>query len=141
MSLKYSVVKLAATSGLFLSFAIAPALLQAQTQSTAPVDPSHRVDNSAQNDVEQKTADQQLNNRSDLEITQQIRKAIIADHSLSMYGHNIKIITLNGAVTLKGPVHSAEEKQAIMTDAQGVIGATKVTDKITVKESSQAAAQ
>ena len=110
-----------------------PALLVAQTQTAPPVDHTHRVDNSAQNEGQQKTADQQLNNKSDLQITQQLRKAIIADHSLSMYGHNIKIITRHGAVTLKGPVHSAQEKQAIMADAEGVIGAGKVTDKITVK--------
>lgn len=130
---KYSVAKLAAVSGLFLSFAMTPALLVAQTQTAPPVDSTHRVDNSAQNEGQQKTADQQLNNKSDLQITQQLRKAIIADHSLSMYGHNIKIITRHGAVTLKGPVHSAQEKQAIMADAEGVVGAGKVTDKITVK--------
>lgn len=141
MSLKYSFSRLAGLSGLAISFAVAPALLHSQTPTTAPVDPSHKVDNSAQNDVQQKTADQQLNNKSDIQITQQIRKAIIADHSLSMYAHNIKIITRNGAVTLKGPVHTLQEQQAIMTAAEGVVGAGKVMNKITVKGAAKPAAQ
>ena len=56
--------------------------------------------------IYQKTADQQKGNGSDLQITQQIRQAILRDKSLSTYAHNIKIITQNGQVTLKGPVRS-----------------------------------
>lgn len=136
MSLISSVTKLAATSGLMLSLALSSSLLHAQTQTAAP-DADHRVDNSAQNKGQHSTADKQPNNQSDLQTTRQIRKAIIADKSLSTYGHNIKIITLDGAVTLKGPVHSDQEKQALVTDAEGVAGAGKVTDQITVKGSSR----
>ncbi|AXC16301.1 transport-associated protein (plasmid) [Acidisarcina polymorpha] len=68
-------------------------------------------------------------------ITKKIRQAIIADKSLSMYGHNIKIITLNGSVTLKGPVHSEDEKQSIAAKAAEVVGSPdKVTNQITVKQ-------
>lgn len=52
------------------------------------------------------TADQQQNNRSDRDITQQVRKAIEADKNFSTYAHNVKVITQNGQVTLKGPVRS-----------------------------------
>jgi hyperosmotically inducible periplasmic protein len=51
----------------------------------------------------QPTADQQKNNRSDLDLTRRIRRAIVADKSLSTSAHNVKIITQNGKVTLKGP--------------------------------------
>ena len=58
------------------------------------------------------TADQQKMNAADQEITRKIRRSIIADKSLSTYAHNIKIISQDGAVTLKGPVKSdAERKQ------------------------------
>jgi hyperosmotically inducible periplasmic protein len=56
------------------------------------------------------TAGQQNNNSSDLTITRQIRKAIHDDKNLSTYASNIKIITQDGKVTLRGPVRSDEEK-------------------------------
>jgi hyperosmotically inducible protein len=57
------------------------------------------------------TADQQKANRSDRDITQQIRKFIASAKSLSPNGHNVKVITQNGMGTLKGPVPSEEEKE------------------------------
>ena len=62
---------------------------------------------------QQPTADQQKENSSDREITRKIRRSIVKDKSLSTYAHNIKIITQGGAVTLKGPVRTAEEKKAV----------------------------
>jgi osmotically-inducible protein OsmY len=59
------------------------------------------------------TADQQKETPADRQLTQQIRKALVKDKALSTYGRNIKIVTQNGMVTLKGPVKSEEEKQAI----------------------------
>lgn len=80
------------------------------------------------------TADQQKSNKSDQDITQQVRKAIIDDKSLSTYAHNVKVITQNGMVTLKGPVRSEEEKKTIEAKAAEVAGADKVTDQMDVKE-------
>jgi osmotically-inducible protein OsmY len=54
--------------------------------------------------------------------------------SLSTYAHNVKIITQNGAVTLKGLVHSEEEKQTIASKAADVVSPYKVTNQITVKQ-------
>ena len=98
------------------------------TQSTATA-----PDNSAHNKAHNKTADQQAENDTDRTITQNIRKALMADKSLSTYGHNVKIITVNGAVTLKGPVHSEEEKQSIGAKAAEVAGQDKVSNQLTVK--------
>src|SRR5665213_862098 len=80
------------------------------------------------------TADQAKNNKSDREIMQQIRKSIIADKSLSTYAHNVKIISEHGRVTLKGPVHSEEERKSIESKAADVAGADRVTNQISVKE-------
>jgi len=79
------------------------------------------------------TADQQKMNEPDRKLTQQIRKAVMADKSLSTYAHNVKIVTQNGSVTLKGPVRSEEEKKTIVAKATEVVGAGKVTDELTVK--------
>ncbi len=81
------------------------------------------------------TADQQKVNGTDRDLTKNIRQSIMADKSLSTYAHNIKIISQNGAVTLKGPVKSDDEKKAIVAKAVAVTGsADKVTDQISVKQ-------
>ena len=116
----------------FLVFAGAPVALQAQDQSATPA--STAPDNSAQNKGQQTTADQQKSNTSDRDITQKIRQSIMSDKSLSTYGHNVKIITQNGMVTLKGPVHSDEEKQTIASLAVDVVGQDKVSNQLTVKQ-------
>jgi len=79
------------------------------------------------------TADQQKENRSDRDITQQIRQSIMKDKSLSTDGHNVKVITQNGQVTLKGPVRSEDEKKAIEAKAAKVAGENKVTSELNIK--------
>jgi len=118
---------LAPASVLLLSLSLLPAAL-AQTQAT----PDNSANNRTQNQTQ--TADQQKNNTSDRELTAKIRRAVVADKSLSTYGHNVKIIVLGGAVTLKGPVHSDAEKQAIAAKAADVVGQDKVTNEITIKQ-------
>ncbi|MFY9646496.1 MAG: BON domain-containing protein [Terriglobales bacterium] len=89
-----------------------------------------------QRDRGEPTADQQKNTRSDRDLTQQIRRAIVNDKSLSVYAHNVKIITQNGQVTLRGPVRSAEEKRAIEARASEIAGADRVTSEIHIKPKS-----
>jgi hyperosmotically inducible protein len=79
------------------------------------------------------TADQQKDNRSDRDVTQQIRDSIMKDKSLSAYAHNVKIITQNGQVTLKGPVRSEDEKKLIEAKAIEVAGDNKVTSQLDIK--------
>jgi len=78
------------------------------------------------------TADQQKMNPADRNTTKQIRKSIIQDKSLSTYAHNIKIITQEGKVTLKGPVRSEDEKANLEATAAAVAGAANVTDQLEV---------
>jgi len=69
----------------------------------------------------------------DLEITQTIRQAIVADGSLSMNAKNVKVITRNGEVALRGPVESAAEKTTIHRIAEQTAGVTRVVDMLEVK--------
>jgi len=99
------------------------------TQQPAP-------DNTKKNkDQTSPTADQQKMNPSDRAITQKIRKAIHQDKSLSTYAHNIKVITQNGKVTLRGPVRSEEEKSNLEAKAAGVAGRENVTNQLEVAPS------
>ena len=91
-------------------------------------------DNSATNKNQMKTADNQSDAKADRLTTAKARKAIIADKDLSLYAHNVKIITINGAITLKGPVKSEDEKQKVASDVASVVSADKVTNHLTVKQ-------
>ena len=77
------------------------------------------------------TADQQKMNPADRATTKQIRAALMEDKTLSTYAHNIKIITRDGHVTLKGPVRTEDEKSAIGDKATQVAGAGNVTNHLT----------
>jgi hyperosmotically inducible protein len=79
------------------------------------------------------TADQAKNSPNDRQIMADIRKAVMADKSLSTYGHNVKIISQHGKVTLKGPVHTEDERKSIKDKAIEVAGPDNVTDSLTVK--------
>ncbi len=76
----------------------------------------------------------QSNRPEDLKITQAIRKAVIADDSLSLGAKNVRIITAEGKVTLVGTVRSAEEKDKIVAHAKASAGtAAEVVNQLEVK--------
>ena len=91
-------------------------------------------DNSRLNKAPSQTADDQANAKTDRLTTANVRKAIVADKNLSTYAHNVKIITHDGHVTLKGPVKSEEEKQQVLTDAASAVSAENISNELTVKE-------
>ena len=116
-----------------LCMTLLPIASFAQDQTSPPA--AATQDNSAKNKVHSHTADQQSEATSDRMLTKKIRQSLIADKSLSTYGHNVKIITKDGMVTLKGPVHSEDEKSAIASKAAEVVGGQdKVTNQLTVKQ-------
>jgi osmotically-inducible protein OsmY len=78
------------------------------------------------------TADQQKENATDRRISQRIRQAIVDDKSLSTYAHNVKVVTQDGRVTLKGPVRSEAEKRAVEAKATEIAGAGKVTNQVDI---------
>ena len=94
------------------------------------------ADNSGKNVRDRKdaavTSGDQSNTQADLNITQEIRKAVIADKELSMNAHNVKIITASGVVTLRGPVKSTKEKAEIGAKAEHVAGVTRVNNQIEI---------
>jgi len=79
------------------------------------------------------TPGDQGNSDSDREITRNIRRALTKNSELSTTAKNIKIITVNGKVTLRGPVTSEQEQQAIATAAQSVAGVTALDNQLEVK--------
>jgi hyperosmotically inducible periplasmic protein len=110
-------------------------LLPVYAQST---DSTPKPDNTAVNKRDQNpgeaTADQQKMNAADRALTAKIRKAVMADKSLSTYAHNVKIISQNGTVTLKGPVHSDDEVKSIMAmAAEGAGSPDKIVNQMSVK--------
>ena len=96
---------------------------------------SPAADNTKTNkDKSSPTADQQKMNPADRELTKKIRASINSDKTLSTYAHNVKIISQDGTVTLKGPVRSDDEVKSIVAKAVEVTGsADKVINQMSVK--------
>jgi osmotically-inducible protein OsmY len=91
-------------------------------------------DSTKTNNLNEPTAGQQKINAADLDLATRVRQSIIADKSLSTEAHNLKVISRNGLVTLKGPVHSEDEKKAVMAKAIEVVGArTRVSNQMSVR--------
>jgi osmotically-inducible protein OsmY len=78
------------------------------------------------------TADQQKDNATDRDLTQKIRRALIEDKTLSVYAHNVKVISQGGQVTLKGPVRTDDEAKIVESKAVGVAGTGHVTNQMSV---------
>lgn len=116
---------------LLMSFA---GLLWAQDSTPMQEQPADNTKvNERDRNKAEPTADQQKENSSDREVARQIRRALVKDKSLSTYAHNVKVIVQNGAVTLKGPVRSDDEKRAVEAKAAEVAGGPdKVTSELQV---------
>jgi hyperosmotically inducible periplasmic protein len=110
-------------------------LAWAQQDSATPdqASPDNTKVNQRDRDKSQPTADQQKENKSDRELARKVRRALVQDKSLSTSAHNVKVVAQDGMVTLKGPVRSDQEKQAVEAKAAEVAGADKVTNQIEVK--------
>ncbi len=118
------------TSALALAFLLSASWVPAHAQ----VQPDNTKVNKQDRAPGAVTADQQKENVSDRDIAAKIRKAIVADKSLSTYAHNVKIVSQGGTVTLKGPVRSDAEVQTIIAKATEVAGSSyKVDNQLTVK--------
>ena len=102
-----------------------------QVSQTA-VEPDNSGRNVRDRDDQNKTTGDQSENEADRTITQNIRRAVTADDSLSTNATNVKIITNNGTVTLRGPVKSEKEKAEIVAKAKQVAGAKSVDNQLEV---------
>jgi hyperosmotically inducible periplasmic protein len=102
-------------------------------QNPMAVSPDNSAINARDRNPQAMTAGQQSNATSDVELTRKIRRAVVNGHSLSMLAHNIKIISANGRVILRGPVKTEQEKTVIESKAQSIAGADKVDSQLEVK--------
>jgi len=121
-----------AAGALALGLVLGGGVSLAFAQDKAPASDNTKV-NKRDKDKAEPTADRTKDNVNDREIMQKIRKAIVDDKSLSTYAHNVKIVSQNGKVTLKGPVRTEEEKKTVEGKATEVAGAGNVTDEMTIK--------
>jgi hyperosmotically inducible protein len=94
------------------------------------------ADNTGRNERDRndatKTAGDQSESEADRTISQNIRKAVTSDDSVSTNGKNVKIITVDGVVTLRGPVKSEAEKTNIAAKAQQIAGVKNVENQLEV---------
>jgi hyperosmotically inducible periplasmic protein len=127
-----NVVRTVLCTAVLLAAGVVASAQEPSTQQASPAPDNTKV-NERDRSQNEPTADQQKDNRSDRDITQQIRQSIMKDKSLSTYAHNIKIVTKDGQVTLKGPVRSEDEKQAIEAKAAEVARDGKVTSELNIK--------
>lgn len=97
--------------------------------------PDNTGRNSRDRTGETQTSGDQSNNTRDTKVSAAIRRAIVADKSLSATAKNIKIVTVNEAVTLRGPVNTAEEKSKIEELARSAAGNAKIDNQLEVKPS------
>lgn len=117
---------------ILFALAVASVLLASGFPAGAQTPPDNTKVNKRDQAKGAVTADQQKENSNDREITQKIRRAVMDDKTLSTYAHNVKIISQDGQVTLKGPVETEDEKKTIETKATEVAGAGRVTNQITI---------
>ena len=97
------------------------------------VDANNTATNERDRSGETKTSGDQSNTSGDLRITQAIRRGLMKDNNLSSDAKNIKVITANGQVTLRGPVNNAEEKTKIEQLAKSAAGGAQIVDQLDVK--------
>jgi osmotically-inducible protein OsmY len=116
-----------------LSLLVGPSVgARATLQDPQPAPADNSKTNQRDNPQTSPTADQQKMNPADREITKKIRMAIHKDATLSTYAHNVKIISQDGKVTLKGPVRSDDEKANIAAKATAVAGDGNVDNQLDV---------
>lgn len=102
-----------------------------QVSQTA-VEPDNSGRNVRDRDDRNKTSGDQSESEADRTISQNIRAAITSDDSLSTNAKNVKIITSDGTVTLRGPVKSDKEKAEIEAKAKQIVGVKKVDNQLEI---------
>jgi len=97
----------------------------------------HDAYNSGKNvrdrDDQSLTPTDQGGSQADRDVTAQVRKAVVDDDSLSTNAQNVKIITVQGVVTLRGPVKNANEKASIAAKAKRVAGVKRVDNQLEIE--------
>lgn len=109
----------------------------AQQNTPATAASAHAPDNTAVNQRDRSmdtlTPMDQPNDKADIRLAADVRKAIIGDDALSMSARNLKLVVVGGVVTLRGPVASADEKARVETLVRGVPGVSSVDSQLDIK--------
>jgi hyperosmotically inducible periplasmic protein len=100
----------------------------ARTTSNVPADNTDK--NERDRNGPTLTPGDQGGNEADRTVTQQVRQGVMGNDALSVTGKNVKIITVDGVVTLRGPVKTAQERTTIASIAQGVSGVKRVDNQL-----------
>ena len=96
-----------------------------------------RADNTEMNERDKsgatKTAQKQTNREEDRKLLAAVRRAVVDEKTLSTSAHNVKIVVLNGVLTLRGPVNNESEKKKVEELANQVAGVTNVVNQLDIK--------
>jgi hyperosmotically inducible periplasmic protein len=103
-----------------------------QVSQSTQVPPDNTGRNVRDRDDANKTPGDQAENEADRTITQNVRKALTNDDSLSTDGKNVKVITSEGNVTLRGPVKSDKEKTDIENKAKQIAGVKNIDNQLEI---------
>jgi hyperosmotically inducible periplasmic protein len=120
---------------IILALACLSAFSLAALAGNEKAEPDNTAINERDRSGETKTSGDQANSSADLKTTQAIRQALMKDGELSMTAKNIKVITANGHVTLRGPVKTAQEKAKIDQLAKSAAGGAQIDNQLDVKGS------
>ena len=119
--------------GFVLSCALFAAMPIGRSRAAGPYAPDNTGINVRDRNAGAMTAGQQSNSSGDLALTQRIRRSIMKDDSLSTMAKNVKIVSANGGVTLRGPVKTEKEKSRVAAKAKAIAGVDNVDDQLEVK--------
>lgn len=72
----------------------------------------------------------QPNDKADIKLAAAVRRAIVKDKTLSVTAHNVKLVAVQGVVTLRGPVANADEKARVEADVKAVAGVSSVDNQL-----------
>lgn len=125
-----SVAMFACTAAMVSSGALAQQ--PAPVSVSGPAADNTKVNQRDKSQATMKPTDQP-NNRVDIKLAAAVRRAIVKDKSLSTMAHNVKLVAASGVVTLRGPVHSDEEKAKVGKCAAHVAGVSHVDNQLDVK--------
>ncbi|MBL9166663.1 MAG: PRC-barrel domain-containing protein [Verrucomicrobiales bacterium] len=101
--------------------------------TNSPAEPDNTARNVRDRNDRTLTPLDQGNSQADTDITAQIRKGILAGGDMSVNAKNVKVITNQGKVTLRGPVDSLEEKRMIADIANSIARSANVDNQLEVR--------
>lgn len=133
MPIRLPLVVFALTAGITMLTSV----VHAEQSSVIYMSENSALENTQQNvrdkDNTTLTPEDQNESKADIKITADIRKAAVSDESLSVNAKNVKIITQNGAVTLRGPVETKAESESLQHISQKTAGVVRVDNQLEIK--------